>query len=1015
MKKLSQRQALLATTVLCGAALLGAGQASAQPAAPAAGADTEVVVTGSRIPRRALESVSAVTVVSDREIKAEGVVNVETLLNNLPSVFAGQNAAVSNGSTGTATVDLRGLGPSRTLVLIDGRRLQAGDPGDPVPDLNFIPSALVDRVDVLTGGASSVYGADAVAGVVNFIMKRDFEGIQIDTQYNFDQHSNDNGQAAAYLAADGITKPGDISEWNSNTTSIVIGANTPDHQGNVTAYAQYTHLQPIVQSSRDYSACTVTDVTSASGVTNGAHGCAGSSNSAFGRINLLGAQPITVPPGLVPAPGHGVGQIGKSLTNFGAAPGTFDAYSGAAAFNYGPYNYFQRADERYSLGSFAHYEINDHFNVYSDAMMMDDHTIAQIAPSGFFQTSGTYYIPCNNAFLSGTQQTELGCGTSYEGGGANAPAGTPAGTIASTIGYRFVNAAPRQDDLRHTDYRVVLGTKGDIVDGWTYDVYGQYGEAVYNEHYLNDVSDSKLQNALNTVSTTQCVVGGACVPINIFSSAGPSAAALAYVLTPGFKTGSTTEQIVEADVTGDLGKYGVKSPFDADSVKVSLGVDYRREALEEVVDNEYATGDLSGSGGATPPAHGAFDTREAYFEVHAPLVSGQELVKSLDFDAGYRSSQYSDVGHTDTYKYALEYAPISDIKFRASFNHAVRAPNIDELYQPDTVGLYSGSDPCSTPTATVANPHPHPADTFAQCALSGVSLAQYGSILPCPANQCNQLGGGTQTLKPEDSDTKSFGVVLTPRFIRDLSITIDYYDIKVNNVIQGISPNVSLSECLAGVTSYCANVHRDAAGSLGSPTGYIIDVNTNTGYLSTKGIDVEVNYRLRLSDVGLAGAGSLSFNYIGTWTDDFITQPVTGGSTYDCAGLYGTVCGNPDPHWRSKLRVTWASPWNFDLSGQWRYIGGVKLDTNQSNPLLNNGYNDVVDNQLPAFNYFDLSGNWRVKNGFTIRGGVNNIFDKDPPIVALAAAPTGAGNGNTFPGVYDALGRTFFVGLTAKF
>jgi outer membrane receptor protein involved in Fe transport len=997
--KISQRQTLLASTILCGASLLGASQAFAQTSAAPQAAPAEVVVTGSRIPRQNLNSISGMTIVGAGEIKAEGTVNVETLLNNLPQVVAAQNSTISNGSNGTASVNLRGLGSTRTLVLIDGRRLQAGDPASPVADINFIPSALVDRVDVLTGGASSVYGADAVAGVVNFVMKRNFEGVQIDFQHGIDQHNNDNGQAAHYLATNPaypIAEPGNVWQADNDLVSLIIGANSPDKKGNVTAYAQYSHLDPITQNQYDYSACTVTDISSTAGART-AHGCSGSSNTNFGRINLLGQS------------GHPT-----SLTNYNAAAGTFAPYSGAAAFNFGPYNYFQRSDERYDLGAFAHYEINKHFDVYSDAMMMDDHTYAQIAPSGYFQ-GHTYYIPCNNAFLTAGQATQLGCGSAFEGGGASAPAGTPVGTIATTIGYRFAAAnAPRQDDIRHTDYRVVIGSKGDILDGWTYDAYMQYGETVYAEEYLNDASITKLQNALYTASTTTCVSGGACVPMNIFSAAGPSQAAVNYALTPGFKEGSTTEQVVEADVVGDLGRYGLKSPWANEGVKVNFGVDYRREQLVEQVDAEDLSGDLSGSGGATPPAAGSFDVREAYVETHAPLLIDQPFAKAIDFDAGYRSSEYSSVGHTDTYKFAGDWAPIPDFKFRASYNRAVRAPNIDELYTPSTVGLFSGQDPCAG-TVVGGKAQAGAGDTFAQCSAMGVTAGEFGTINPCPASQCSALGGGNSALKPEISSTTSYGVVFTPTFVHNLSLTIDYYDIKVLGDIGGIPATVTLADCSAGVTSFCALVHRDAFGSIASPTGYVVATNQNTGFLHVNGIDWELNYRLRLSDVGLPSLGALSVNYVGSYTHEFIVQPVTGGGTYDCSGLYGPTCGNPTPHWRGKMRVTWSTPWNFDVSGQWRYLGGVALDSNTSNPLLSNGVQDVVDAHIPAYSYFDLTGNWRIKDGFTVRAGLNNVFDKDPPIISSIAGPTGPLNGNTYPGVYDALGRTMFVGLTAKF
>jgi outer membrane receptor protein involved in Fe transport len=649
-------------------------------------------------------------------------------------------------------------------------------------------------------------------------------------------------------------------------------------------------------------------------------------------------------------------------------------------------------------------------------MFMDDHTVAQIAPSGFFQ-GPNYNIPCNNAFLTTTGPASAPLGEAGQLGCTNpGPASTQ--VIASTIGFRLLGSN-RQDDLRHTDYRIVLGSKGEIAEGWNYDAYLQYGASIYAEHYLNDVSITKLQDALNTTSTTTCVVGGACVPINIFNGpGGVTKAALNYVLTPGFKEGQTTEEIAEADVNGDLGQYGLKSPFAKDSVKIALGLDYRREELDEEVDNEFATGDLAGQGAATPPSHGSFNLYEIYGELSVPIVSDVTFVKSLNFDGGYRYSNYSDIGETTTYKLALDYAPIDDFKLRGSFNHAVRAPNVDELFAPPSTALYQGQDPCSGPL-TAAGVTKAGA-TLAQCELSGVTPAQFGNIVPCPASQCGQLQGGNANLKPEAADTTTFGVVFTPTFIRNFSATVDFYNIRVNNLIQAVVPNITVNECLAGVEVFCNSISRDTNGSLLQPNGFVNSVFQNTGYEQTKGYDFEINYRFKLSQIAYGGFqmpdyGSIAMNFVGTYVESFITQPLTNSPTYNCAGLYGPTCGNPDPHWRNKVRVTWMSPWNFDVSFQWRYVGGVKLDYDETNPLFANGYHDQADNHLSGQSYFDLSGNWRVKDGFTVRAGINNLFDKDPPLVGTQACAAAVCNGNTYPGVYDSLGRSIFVGLTAKF
>ncbi len=997
LKFSTTRERLLASSMICGAAVFGLGS---QAAAQTAGNEvSEIVVTGSRIPTPNLSGASPVTVVTDQELKLQGTTNVESLLNNLPQVFADFGGGVSNGSTGTATVNLRGLGSTRTLVLIDGKRLMPGDPIFPVPDLNNIPAGLVERVDVLTGGASAVYGSDAVGGVVNFVMNRDFEGVRFDVQHSFYQHTNSNDVARATIASAPFAIPlpkKHVRDGEIDDVSLVVGVNAPDGKGNVTAYATYRHTEGVLQSTRDTSVCSLAASYSADPAIYDLRVCAGSSNSAFGRFLQVGGA--------------------QGTTNLSVNPNgsqSFVTFTNALRFNYAPQNYTQRPDTRYTAGFFAHYQLHDMVELYSDFMFADDHTRAQIASSGLFLGTGaggnsTFGINCNNPLMSAAQQVQL-CGA--------ANAGTPF-VQQLQVGFRFAGL-PRIDDLRHTNYRFVVGARGDIAEGWSYDLYAQYGSSIFNEHYENDVSLTKAQNALLVnPATGQCQIGAGsgCVPLNIFRANALTPQALAYVITPGFKSGETEERVVSASVTGDLTGAGVKTPWAEDGVGVALGAEYRRETLNLITDASFSSGDLSGQGGPTLGNSGSYDVYELFGEARIPIIQGAPLFKDLGLELGYRYSDYNTgADTTDTYKALINWTVNDDLKLRGGFNRAVRAPNVVELFTPQAIGLFGAGDPCAAQGASLA-----------ACLASGATAAQYNAGIPqCPAAQCSALFGGNPNLKAEKADTYTAGVVLTPSFFRGFDVTVDYYNIKVKGLVTALGA-FTITDCITnGNPASCALFHRDpSTGGIFGNQGFVTATNINTGYLKTSGVDINANYRTNFSDWGMGEYGGLAINFVGTYTERYTTQTVTGGGTYDCAGLYGVTCsanaqGGPIPKWRHKLRVTWTTPWPVSLSVDWRHLSHVDFDVNSSNPLLADafGRTDLVDD-IKSYNYFDFAGTWKLRDTMTLRFGVNNFLDKDPPFLDSNSFPASGppfGNGNTFPGTYDPLGRTIFVGLTADF
>ncbi|WP_332639934.1 TonB-dependent receptor plug domain-containing protein [Brevundimonas sp.] len=992
MRTQKTRNRLLSTTIITGAAILAFAAPAMAQDSPEPQDETqldEVVVTGSRIPQANLVTTSPVTQVTGQDIDVAGVTRVEDLISQLPQAFAAQNSTVSNGATGTATVSLRNLGSTRTLVLIDGRRMGYGSPADPSADLNQIPEQLVERIEVLTGGASAVYGSDAIAGVVNFIMKKDFEGLQIDAQYGFYQHNNDYdgvGNVRAEVARRATGNPAqfalpddNVSDGESRSLNISLGVSSPDGRGNVTAYAGYRNNNPISQANRDYSACSIGAPAAATPQT---FACAGSGTSFPGMFTDFSNFTYTI----------GAGR-------------TFVPYDGNVnAYNFGPVNYYQRPDERYTMGAFGRYAVNDKAEVFAQLMFTDYSSIAQIAPSGNFFSTGD--INCDSPLLSAQQAGLIGC--------------TPADILAGArrdmyIGRRNVEGGGRQDSLNYESYRGVAGVRGEITPGWNYDVAAQFSRVRLSRVYLNDMSNTRLARALDVVDvggvpTCRSVVNGTdlnCVPYDIFTPGGVTPAALAYLQIPLVATGETTQQIVTAAITGDT---GWSVPTAARPVQVAFGAEYRRDYLGAVTDAAFASGDGAGQGGPTIGLNGDTDVAEVFGEIQIPLADDQPWAYSASIDAAYRRSEYESFG-SDTYKVGADYAPIEDIRFRASYSRAVRAPNVIELFAAQGFGLFDAdADPCGDVSGTSVQQA-----TLAQCTATGVPAANYGTnALNSPAGQYNMLGGGNPNLNPEESDTLTYGVVWTPSFLPRFNLSVDYFDIQVDGLVSSVGPLNTLDLCYRlNDAAACGRVNRNSNGQLWVGTGFVEDLNINIGGLATAGFDINANYSVDLEDWGAPAYGSLQLSFVATILDSLETDTGLGASNsvYDCAGFFANQCGVPNPDYRHRARATWVTPWDLDLSATWRHFSEVEIAVLGVDGSLNNG-GTRIDRYFDAENYLDLAATWQVMDTVTIRAGVNNVLDNDPQ---LSTSVGTTGNGNTYPQIYDAMGRYFFFGVTANF
>jgi outer membrane receptor protein involved in Fe transport len=957
--------AALMASLLSTSAMAQLASTPSADAAPGAGEqDSEIVVTGTRIRRPDLQSNSPLTTVGSQEIQYQGATTVESVLNRLPQFTADANENVSNGSDGTSNVNLRNLGSSRVLVLLNGQRLL---PQQAV-DLNFVPSALVDRIDIVSGGASAVYGSDALAGVINFILKDNLDGFRADAQVGVAQHNNDNAGVRAIMRSRGFDPaPESVADGGKQDVNIAFGKNFAGGRGNVTLYAGYRHFDPVLQSSRDVSSCALQAVDDPGT----ALVCGGSSNTPYGTF--------------VPLAGP---NQGTTFTNVKDGSRNWVLYDPSFAYNYAPTNYFQRSDNRVTAGGFAKFEVSPAAEAYGSFMYMRDHTYSQVAPSALFLGT-TFNVPCNSPLLSASQATAL-CG-------ASAGSGTLQPTL---IGYRLA-IAPRRDNLRHEDYRWTAGLRGEIAKGLTYDLNYLHSRVNFDETYLNNVDNVKAQRALDVVTvngtpTCRSVVDGtdpACIPVNVFQANGVTADQATYLFSPSNTAARIRQTVFSGTITGDLGEYGLTSPWASRGISLVLGGEHRLETLKFTAD------DVAKQGGTTD-TDGSIRVIEGYGEIEVPILQDKPLFRELTVNGALRYSAYKNSQKSTgfgssynvwTYKGELTWRPVDMLRLRASYNHAIRAPNVTELFASQQVGNVAAQDPCGglTPDASAA-----------ACALTGVTAAQYGHVIECPADTCSALGGGNLYLKPEIGDTYTVGLVLTPEQVRNFSLSVDYYNIKVKNYIGSIDPALIISQCEdTSDPFYCGLFHRDPrSGAIFGTDGYIVSTTLNTGYLKTSGIDVTADYTL-----GLGNIGKLNLNLVGTYLINRIAEPLPGLGTYDCKGLYGPTCGQPSPEWRHVMRTTWTLPQDATLSLSWRYLG----------PTLLNG-SSIVNDRIGAYSYFDLAATVPVTKAFKFRMGVNNLLDKDPPAIAAGLLSL-FGNGNTYPGVYDALGRTIFFGATVNF
>jgi len=1012
--------------VLAAAAATAAGAPAYAQTAPAAASDAalqEVVVTGSRLAISPNDvSISPITSLDSLDIQKSGLVRTEDLLNNLPQVVAEQSGGTSISSNGTATVSLRGLGSQRTLVLVNGTRLAPGAGlGTSITssaDINQIPADLIERVDVLTGGASAVYGADAVAGVVNFVLNTHFEGVRLDANYGFGRYNNDHSDLLANLAAAGDPAPPSVTDAGFNKDlSFLAGSNVADGKGNATVYATYLRTSPAVGNQYDYAGCSLNTPSTLPGP-GGLH-CGGSGTPATGRFAVYGVAAAPNSPLVTQTP--------AAAYAIDPTTGAFRPYDSATdSYNYGGLSFLQRAAERYTAGSFINYDINDNTNVYSNFMYARNSSEANYGPSGLFSyTAAT--ISCANPLLS-AQEVAILCAPNVVAANQRAfPQNAGTNNINLYVGRRAVENGPREDNYLSNSFRETLGVKGKWIEGLSYDLYGQVGINTMHDEEGDFINSTSATNALNVVTNPAtglpaCVAAlngtsPSCVPWNIFAKGGVTPAAIGYIDTPSTYSITTQEFIVDGSVTADLEKMGMKLPTATSGPSINLGAEYRSESYNLAPDYVFENGLNSGGNGAQSPVDGGFHVSEIFTEARLPILNDLPLAYDLNIDAGYRYSKYTSGFDTNTYKFGLEYAPIKDVKLRGGYNRAVRAPSVGDLFSPALIGAGGTADPCWGPViggvagTTQGTIQGH---DFAYCARTGVTQAEWGNITTNPAAQINTSVGGNINLKPEIADTFTYGFVFQPTFVANLVASLDFYYIRIENTIESLSSNTIINNCGENDIG-CDLIHRGAGtGSLWfNTTNFVTATEQNIGTISTKGIDLASHYSYDI------GYGKLGFQLLGTRVLNFYTAPIAGGAAYNCAGYWGTTCGAPTPHWRHVLNTDWQAPWaGLDLSVRWRYIAPTQTDHSSQDPQLAATY-FLPTAHIGGYSYIDLSLSAPIAaTGIDLRVGVNNLTGKAPPIIpsgSYTECPNTSCNDNTWVGTYDTLGRYLYAHVQVKF
>lgn len=967
------RGSLLASAALLLPVLAAPAAAQDTPGAPEQGQagsrDSDITVTGSRIVRRDYESASPIITLDSDAFDRSSAVTVDAFLQTLPQIGSSFGSTNSNaGNGGASNANLHYLGSNRTLVLLDGRR---GVPGDAAGalDLNMIPSGLVGSVEIITGGASAVYGSDAIAGVINFRLNTRMTGLHVD-------------------ASAGISSRGDARQAGLD---VIYGWRPDGGRGGFVVYGGYAHRSPALGEQRPNLSRQIQVNFDAAGnpifvdqlnnaLRDGAYIPAANNLPSQASVDALFATYGVAAGGVTRTNTLGFNNDGTLFANNPRI--NYRNRTGARSPYYHSFNedfYLQVPSDRYYAGFLGDYEFSPAFQLYARFHYMRADVTRQIAP---FEL--TTAVPLTNPFIPASLRALL----------ATRP--TPGAPV--TISRALGELGPRQLSYSSDVYQGIVGLRGDIGGGWSYDVYFSHGRLDRNETGRGAFNVARLTALVTAADGGASLCAGG---LNLFGYNTISRSCVDYINYNPRTFTRALQTVVEATATGPL------FTLPAGQVMLAVGGTYRDERYRSVADPLFASG---GAVGGLRPAGsivGAYDVREAFGEISVPILADQPLAHKLEITAGYRYSDYSHAGSNSTYKGEIIYAPIEALRFRGSYQRAVRAPNMTEFASPGLfVNLAVTQDPCSANSTfrTGAVAGVDPARVRQLCLAQGVPAAVIDTFVGTTSTSNTALSRGNPNLTPEVADTYTGGAVLRLPLggMGELSASVDYYQIDIRNTIAQVGFNDNIVRCYnqfglnpnyQRTSPFCDGFARTAAGNL---TGGLLTYS-NIGAVKLAGIDGQINWRIALDD---ARQHVLTFSLIGSYLARARIQALAGAMFSDVRGTIGSI-GQAYPEWKHSLWGQYSFG-AFDIGMRWRYISAMR----SSNLILTP---TVPALGSPSVSYFDLDLGAKVTDNFSIRFGIENLGDRQAPILSRGSGA------NTEGGTFDLIGRRFYVRVSTEF